>query len=89
MTTTYMPVSMHVYSDGDDFDIVYSSSERQFTDRTEALTWGVEHYGSDDFRIATLTDGRLSAVGWGHDDFDPAGEDLPSAAANLGVEVAA
>lgn len=65
MTTVYMPVQEHLIGTLDDYEFAYSASGGRFTDRREALEWGLEHYNSDDFRIATLVRGRLAAIGWG------------------------
>lgn len=89
MTTVYIPVSCGLVGTLDDCTLVHEDSGRDFPTRAEALLWGYDYYGHDDFRIATVVDGRLTAIGWGDEDFDPAEENLPAVAAQLGYEVAA
>lgn len=90
MTTTFMPVRLHVsYSDEHGYADFYTSMGQTFTDRAKAIRWGFAELNHDDFRIATLVNGRLSAIGFEMRDFDPDEEGLPEIAANLGLEVAA
>lgn len=85
----FMPVTCSILGNLEDWECVHASIGRSFADRAEAIAWGVEALGHDDFRIATLVEGRLSAIGWGMDDFDPDEEDLPDIARQMALEVAA
>jgi hypothetical protein len=89
VTTLYIPVTVGLVGTLDDCHTVHEDSGRDFTDRTEAMRWGMDYYGHDDFRIATVTDGRLTAIGFGVSDFGPDEEDLGEIAGQLGYEVAA
>lgn len=88
MTTTYLPVTCQLVGTVEDWTVAYSPLHREFTDRAEAFAWGIEELGHDDFRLATLVDGKLAAIGWGTDDFDPVEEDLPDIARQLARELA-
>jgi hypothetical protein len=85
----YMPVTGHLVGNLDEFDIVYTGLGCTFTSRSAAIAWGIDKLNHDDFRIATLVDGRLAAIGWGQKDFDPIEENLPAIARQLSLEVAA
>lgn len=85
----FMPIRLHIYYDGVVWDDSYSSSGRLFSDRQMAIDFGIELYRSDDFRIATLIDGRLAAVGCGYEDFSPVAAFLAEVARHLELEVAA
>jgi hypothetical protein len=89
MTTRYIPVTVGLVGTLDDFTTVHEDSGRDFTDRTDALRWGMDFYGHDDFRIATVTDGRLTAIGYAMSDYGPDEEDLGEIAGQLGYEVPA
>jgi hypothetical protein len=88
MTTTYTPVGFGLIGNLDHHTTVHEDSGRDFTDRTEALAWGEDYYGHDDFRIATKVDGRLTAIGVKLRDFGPGEEDLAQIAGQLGLELA-
>lgn len=86
MTTTYMPVACQLVGDLENWSTSYMSLGITCTDRADAVSCGIEELGHDAFRIATLIDGRLAAIGWGMDpDFDPAEEDLPDIARQLAL----
>lgn len=89
MTTLYIPVTVGLVGSLDDCTAVHEDSGRDFTDRGEALSWGMDYFGHDDFRIATVVDGRLTAIGGRDRDFGPDEEDLTEIAGQLGYEVAA
>lgn len=89
MITTYMPVTCNLVGNLDQYVCVHSDLGRSFENRWDAISWGVDELGHDDFRIATITDGRLAAIGWGVKDFSPEEEDLVEIAGQLGLEVAA
>lgn len=83
-----MPVTCRIVGNLDAYDIVHTSLGRTFTDRAEALAWGMDELDHDDFRIATLHDGRLAAVGCEDWDFTAEEiEDLPGIARQLGLEL--
>lgn len=87
MITAYMPVTCRIVGNLDEYDIVHTGLGRTFTDRGEAIAWGMDELDHDDFRIATLVGGRLAAIGWGDKDFTADEEDLPEIAAQLALEV--
>ena len=90
MATEYLPVRCEIVGNPGRWEDVHTSLGRTFTDRQEAIDWGIAELDHDDFRIATLVDGKLAAIGWGIDDFGPDdGEDLLAIARQLSVEVAA
>jgi hypothetical protein len=86
---TFITAKGSVYTNGDDFEVAYSTSGERFEDRRAAIRHGMARYRSDDFNIATVEGEALVAFGCGFEDFDPAGEDLPDVARQLGLEVAA
>lgn len=79
MTTIYPPVTCQLVGNLESYVAFHSDLGRTFFDRERAIAWGIEELGHDDFRIATLTDGRLTAIGWG----------LTEIARQLGYKVAA
>lgn len=89
MTTLYIPVTCNLIGNLDQYVCFHSDLGRTFENRWDANSWGVDELGHDDFRIATVTDGRLTAIGWGEKDFGPDEEDLGEIAGQLGYEVAA
>lgn len=89
MTTTYTPVTCQLVGNLESYVAFHSDLGRTFVDRQQAITWAIDELGHDDSRIATLTDGRLTAIGWGLSDFGPDEEDLAEIAGHLGYEVAA
>jgi len=90
MTITYLPVVCQLVGNLENWTAWHSAIEpgKTFTNRWDAISWGIDELDHDDFRIATLNDGKLAAIGWGADDFDPAEEDLPAIARQLALELA-
>lgn len=95
MTTMYVVVQQYVQCTESGFEICYSADGIADEDRAVAVRTAVEVFGHDDFNIATVTDGRLVAFGWGMDDFGPdtdgaphGGHDLAVIAEQIGLEVA-
>lgn len=89
MSATFITAKGSIYTNGADFETAYATTGERFADRQAAIDHGLDVYGHDDFNIATLSEGRLVAFGWGLEDFAPDGEDLPDIARQLGLEVAA
>lgn len=87
-TPLYLPVTCQLIGSLDDWECWHTSLGRSFTDRAEAIAWGIDELDHDDFRIATLIDGKLAAIGSGDKDFAPDEEDLPAIARQLSLEVA-
>ncbi|MFI5934731.1 hypothetical protein [Actinoplanes sp. NPDC051494] len=91
MSAVYLTVKgsmYHLDSDKHGWEIVYSTTGREFKDRQAAIDDGLVTYRSDDFNIATVVDGALVAFGWQHQDFSTDGANLPDVAAKLGLQVA-
>ena len=91
MTTTFIATACHTVGTADNYETVYDSDHIEHPTREGAWSHGCKIYGSDDFRIATLTDGQLTAIGWGAGDdakdFDPIDEDLGGIARQLGLRL--
>jgi hypothetical protein len=54
----------------------YTPLGQPHDERAAALSAGYDEAGSPDFYVATLTDGRVIAYGWGITDFEPGSHDL-------------
>jgi hypothetical protein len=90
VTTTFMPVVARRFGDASSFETVhFRISDHAFDDRAAAVSYGLGCLNHDDFRIATLVDGRLAAIGSHTWDFTADEEDLPEIAGQLGFEVSA
>ena len=91
MTTTYMVVQMLVSGSAGNWSFDHTSDLVQHPTRDAAWQAGWAQLDHDDFRIATLRDGKLAAIGYGsgegQHDFDPEEEGLAGIAEQLGLEV--
>jgi hypothetical protein len=91
VTTTYLATAGQIVGTANSYETVYHTDGIQHPTRVAAWVHGCRTYGSDDFRIATLTDGCLTAIGWGAGgeakDFDPIDEDLGGLARQLGLKL--
>lgn len=95
MTTHFLIVTQHLWLNETGDGVTYASDGREYVDRAAALIDGQFDLGHDDFNIATVTDGRLTAFGWGMGDFDPdedgtphGGHDLDEIARQIGLAAA-
>jgi hypothetical protein len=68
--------------------INYHSDMVRWSTRRHAITSGwMETDGTDDFNVATLRNGRLSAFGWMEKDFAPEDTELDEIGRQLAIEV--
>jgi hypothetical protein len=94
-TTFYLVVTQRLWLNETGDGVTYATDGREFINRETAIRWATGDHGHDDFNIATVTDGRLVAFGWGMDDFPldedgcPHGHDLREIAEQIGLEVTA
>lgn len=78
MTTTYLVVTGCIVGNPTTgYQTCYNTTGIHHADRQKAINAGIRQLGHDDFGIATITDGKLTAFGydmtdWTHpDDWDP------------------
>jgi hypothetical protein len=86
-----MVVQLHIVGTSGDWHDEHTSDSVEHPTRDAAWRAGWADLDHDDFRIATLRDGKLAAIGWGSGegqrDFDPEEEGLAGIAEQLGLEV--
>ena len=88
MTTTYLAIAPQIVGNPHRYETVYYTDHVQHATREGAWNHGLKVYGSDDFQIAIITDGRLHGIGWGAGieakDFDE--ENIVDIARQLGLK---
>jgi hypothetical protein len=96
MAVTYLPMTCQLIGTPADYDTVHAriGDGFQYGYRPDAHAYAFDELGHDDFRIATIVDGKLAGIGWGPGDtpdsvdFDPDEEGLAEIAAQLGLDLA-
>jgi len=80
----WIAVQGHIVGNAEKWDHCYHWDRQAFPHKMAAVEHGLDTFGSDDFNVGELRDGRL--VWWGWMD-NPLLEDLTSVAAALNLEV--
>jgi hypothetical protein len=83
MTRTYQPIAARWTGTLENLSTVYTQLARPQDTRGNAISEGFAAYGSDDFNIAVIEDGRLVSWDW----MDEVVETDPSEVRRIAAEV--
>lgn len=73
----------HIVGTLEDYSTCYDWDGQFYTTRRAAISAGFRHFGSDDFNVGRVENGRLVWWGWMDEEHPP--EDRSAVAAELGL----